>query len=476
MTELRSARARGGRRFLRLLPILVAGFAVLACLTSAPAVRAADEEEATTLVYPPFGHCLGIHRATAFHLFVYLGTRTKFDEPAGLAAVKLIEEDDPETDSDDDELTVFGLNSGECEIIFNTSLVSVEIYGERGSGPGQFSSPLGIAADERGTVFVADTGNDRVVRLQYHDDDLHFVKAFGSSGDAPGQFSSPSQIALGASGTVYVTDTGNDRVVTMSPVGEEISIITGDPAAGIALEGPIGLAVVEAEDAWITRKRDFFVVADREGSRLIKMSRDGSVHEVIEAGEGPLEDARFDYLAIDFYGNIYATDRRGGRIHKFTWTLAHVTSVGRQGDGDMEFDEPRGITLWRRFGQIFVTERGGAQYFWIGTDILELGVEPRAFVPLTEHTIVTYMLTETARVTIELLDDDGEPVHTLVDDRRRAIGENIERWNGATSRRAGAFPAGRYTLRLTATPTYSSGAYFHDTAEISIELLPARNR
>ena len=91
MTELSSARAQGGRRSLRFLPILVAGFAVLACLTSAPAVRAADEDDPTTLVYPPFGHCLGIHRATSFHLFVYLGTRTKFDEPAGLAAVKLIE-------------------------------------------------------------------------------------------------------------------------------------------------------------------------------------------------------------------------------------------------------------------------------------------------------------------------------------------------------------------------------------------------
>ncbi|MFH1865729.1 MAG: hypothetical protein ABIK85_07585, partial [Candidatus Eisenbacteria bacterium] len=127
----------------------------LAVLILAGGSGAAGVDAGTTLVYPPFGHCLGMHRATSLHLFLYLGTRTRFNEPAGLAAVKLDALDDPSTHSDDDELTVFGLNSGECEIIFNTSLVSVATYGECGSGRGQFRNPLGIAADSRGNVFVA---------------------------------------------------------------------------------------------------------------------------------------------------------------------------------------------------------------------------------------------------------------------------------------------------------------------------------
>ena len=49
---------------------------------------------------------------------------------------------------DDDELTVFGLNSGEGEIIYNTSLYEVKIYGERGTGEGQFLDPLGIDAEQ----------------------------------------------------------------------------------------------------------------------------------------------------------------------------------------------------------------------------------------------------------------------------------------------------------------------------------------
>jgi DNA-binding beta-propeller fold protein YncE len=469
--------------------VLLAAALVVAALTVAPAPAAADDDyEPTTLVYPPFRHCLGIHRATTFHLFVYLGRRTRFNEPAGLAAVKLRSKDDPTTESDDDELTVFGLNSGECEIIYNTSLYDVRIYGERGSGPGQFADPLGIAADEHGTVVVADTGNDRVVRLRYVDDGLEFVRAFGSTGSGERHLRGPSQIALGASGSVYVSDTGNDRIVVLSLTGEPIGSIAGDAEAGVALEGPTGLAVVEGDDAWIARKRDFIAVSDRGGRRLLKLSRDGRLEGAIESADLPVPDASFDYLAIDFYGNTYATDRANGKIHKFDSKLRHVISYGRPGTGDRELDEPRGITIWRRFGQVFVTERAGAQYFWIGTEILDLEAAPASFEAGAEEVTVSYYLTETARVTVELLDDRGRVVHTLVESRRRAIGPNRERWDGipgrpprraprdqtrdstAGDRPPGPLPPGPYTLRVTAQPTYSSGKYFQDTAEIEIML------
>jgi hypothetical protein len=439
------------------------------------AATASDEYDPTTLVYPPFRHCLGIHRATAFHLFVYLGARTRFSEPAGLAAVKLRSEDDPSTESDDDELTVFGLNSGECEIIYNTSLYEVRIYGERGSGAGEFMDPLGIAADERGAVVVADTGNDRVVRLAYVDGGLKFVKAFGSTGSGERQLRSPSQIALGASGTIYVSDTGNDRIVMMSLTGEPVGSIAGDPEAGVVLERPTGLAVVEGDDPWVARRRDFIAVSDRGGRRLLTLNRDGRVTAVLEASELPVPDASFGYLAIDYYGSVYATDRGNAMIHKLDHRLRYVVSFGRPGTGDRELDDPRGITIWRRFGQVFVTERAGAQYFWIGTEIQGLRADPPSFEPAASQTLISYRLTEVSRVTVEVLDGRGRVVHTLVDNRRRALGRNLERWDGTSGRPPVAVPAGRYRLRLTARPTYSSGTHFQDTAETEL-ILEARDQ
>ena len=443
-------------------------------VTGAPG--AARDDVQTTLLYPPFGHCMGMHRATTFHLFLYLGTRTHFNEPAGLTAVKLDALDDPSTTSDDDELTVFGLNSGECEIIFNTSLVNVETYGECGDDRGQFRNPLGIAADSRGNVFVADTGNHRIVRLFYADGRLEFVKSFGSEGRGEAGFSTPSQVALGVSGTLYIADTGNDRVVAMTSAGQWLYEVTGDDDEGLTLDRPVGLAVVEGEDPWISRRQDFIVVTDRGGGRLVKISRDGHVLGTAAAEDLPLPSARFDELAIDYYGSVYATDRPNGRIHKFDSHLRYVTSIGSAGTGDMEMDEPRGITLWRRFGQIFITERAGAQYFWIGTDILDLETSSDRIRPGEDDVRVTYFLTEVARVTVVLVDSDGDVVYTLVDNRRRAVGPNVERWDGKLGRRGGPAPPGEYALRVAATPTYSSGEYFHDTAETPLTVLQAASR
>jgi sugar lactone lactonase YvrE len=437
-------------------------------LTTVTATAAPEE---STLVYPPFGHCLGMHRATSFHLFLYLGTRTVFNEPAGLVAVKLDVNNDPETTSDDDELTVFGLNSGESEIIYNTSLYNVGIFGEPGDGPGRFRNPLGITADEKGNVFVADTGNNRIVRLVYRDAALHYVDSYGSRGSGVGELIGPSRVVLGASGKLYVTDTGNDRIVVMSPEGEWLDVIgDGDEAAdGVTLERPAGLAVVEAEDPWISSHEDFLVVADRGGTRLLRLTMDGKIKSALEASSVPEPGAHFDYLAIDYYGNTYATDREKARIRKFDRDLSYVAGIGRPGTNDMELDQPRGITIYRRFGQVFITERAGAQYFWIGTDIQNARAEPGSLASGAK-TRISYFLTEVSRVDLEVHDASGALLATLVSNRRRALGENSETWDGTLGKGTGRLAPGTYTLRIVARPTYSAGEYFHDTADVRIAL------
>ncbi len=442
---------------------------------SAPATCSDSPDDETTLVRPPFGHCLGINRATPVHVFLYLGTQTSFEDPAGLAAVKLRSEDDPDTGHDDDELTVFGLNSGRSEILYNTSLTNVEIFGGPGSGEGRFDHPLGIAADEWGGVVVADTGNDRIVRLRYVDDALRHIGTIRSIPAEPPHFSSPSQVALGASGTVYVTDTGHDRVIALDTSGSVTLTLTGDASSGVHFDSPVGLAVVEDDDPWLNRRAGRIVVADRGGSRLLSFDTGGTLRNATEAGEGTLETARFDYIAIDYHGSVYATDTRACVIHKFDRHLRHVTSFGRRGTGHGEFDEPRGITIWRRFGQVFVAERQGAQYFWMGTEIQDLGIEtgglagmPEPFAPGRAPLRVTYTLTEVSRVSILIRDASGATVHTLADERRRAIGPNVERWDGLLDD-GRALPPGDYTLVVTARPVYSSRAYFQDIAELPLK-------
>jgi DNA-binding beta-propeller fold protein YncE len=75
---------------------------------------------------------------------------------------------DLDYDEDRNFLYVIDYKSDEL-IVFDQGGTIVEFYGSTGSGPGQFRQPRGISWDSHGGaqyVFVADTGNHRIVRLR----------------------------------------------------------------------------------------------------------------------------------------------------------------------------------------------------------------------------------------------------------------------------------------------------------------------
>lgn len=76
-----------------------------------------------------------------------------------------------------------------------------------------FTTPVGVATDARGTVFVCDAS-----RVQAFDSNGAFLARWGTSGSGPGQFSSSYGIATDRSGDVYVADNGNNRVQKFGPL------------------------------------------------------------------------------------------------------------------------------------------------------------------------------------------------------------------------------------------------------------------
>jgi len=78
---------------------------------------------------------------------------------------------------------------------------------------GQFYGAYGIALDSTGRIYVADTYNARVVRI----DDMAGTNwiSFGEYGSGIGQFNNPTAISIDAGGRIYVMDTGNNRLVRM---------------------------------------------------------------------------------------------------------------------------------------------------------------------------------------------------------------------------------------------------------------------
>ncbi len=92
---------------------------------------------------------------------------------------------------------------------------------------GNFKNPEGLYAVGN-RVYVADTGNNRIVELAYNNDEFKFVRAISefTNGGAKDTLSTPKDVFVTTTGEIYVADTGNKRIVHMDSSLNCIKIIT----------------------------------------------------------------------------------------------------------------------------------------------------------------------------------------------------------------------------------------------------------
>ncbi|MBN1352430.1 NHL repeat-containing protein [candidate division KSB1 bacterium] len=437
----------------------------------------------TTLVFPNYLHTYGIRKATKFHLFMFLQNRVKFRNPQALAVVRLRSWDDLSTDNDDDEVTVFGVNSGQNNVIFNSSMTSLGVYGLNETGLNALNAPYGIAANRQGDVYIADTGNHRVVRFYNPGDDLKFSRPIGSQGTSPGQFTSPIGVALDSGGDLYVTDRDNHRIQVFDKNDRFLRQFGAVGNRSLHLISPTAIAVIDAGDDWNFHRANFIIVIDSLNKRIQKLSMKGKLLSRTDALKFGYPDANLQWLAIDYYGQIYATDNENHCIHKFDLRLKHLTKYGRKGTGDKEFISPTGITIYRRFGQVFVAEEAGAQYYWIGVDVFNFKV---IFEKSNQWVKSRFFLTEPSFITADVYDSDEEFVTRICRKKFMLSGFQYDYWRlnikefaaDSTEDRAliqslkytklQQVPPGKYRIRYKFEPTYSSYHYFFKEKEENV--------
>lgn len=404
-----------------------------------------EPEGPSTLVYPPYGHCMGIYRAGTEQLSMLLGGLVRFDDPQGLACVKLSEWNRP-GEEDDDELAVYGVNSGSGHVIYNATMYTLGLYGGEGPGDSQLSSPRGIAADPSGLVVVADTGNGRVVVLERRGARMR-PRSFIEDG-----LVEPWGVALGDRQRLYVTDRAQNALFIYQTPSDSVP-------DRIDLPAPTGVAVY-GEGQWNYYDDDFVVVVCGDGTSLRRVE-DGAV--TAEAGLDECGGSVFCWPAVDYYGNVWVTDSTQCRIHKLDRNLDHLTSFGSPGSGDFEFDRPTGIALWRRYGQFFIAEREGARYFWAGADM-----RISSFTPRSRGLGIGGVLFEPVNMLAQVFSPDGSAVFTLHNGRMDAGAFDLD-WDG-TDVLGNPLQGGRMRIRMRIEPTYSSRGYFSKTWEQQFEM------
>lgn len=401
------------------------------------------QEYSTSLVIPPSAHA-PLRKATGTHLFMAVGFSTKVNNPQGTSVTKLIAQDDTTTKEDDDELTVYGVNAGNNEIIYNTSLINIEIYrGESGRKVTQLNAPRGITSNEFGDVYLADMGNRRVVSLfNRKGKQLEYVRE--SRPDSP-DFS-PFDLTISTNGIVFVTDSLGAKVWRWDPTLEKWTSFIH------LVEKPLGIVMYDKDDRWAYYNHSRLGIITHDGRRVLITDMSGRRLAEYKPQE---KESRFRYIAVDYYGNFYMTDAGLHRIVKIDRDGQFLDEIGGPGKDDYEFLSPQGIAIWKRFGQVCVAESYAAQYYLIGTSIKEAAartVEDKIEIGLT--------LTEKARVTLDL-EQNGELVHQFLDNWIISQGKFSRQWSIPDS-----LNSGKYELSIHAQPYYSSTKYF--TAEKTI--------
>ena len=415
----------------------------------------------TTLVYPPFEHAMGYHRAVPFYLKLF-GLNIDVKEPYGIACCKMKIFDDPKTHADDDELTVIAVDRKNHRIIYNIKLVKLKALGKMGRGKGKFYFPTGVECSVDGDVWVCDWGNNRVVHLVMTPDSLAWDTAFGFYGIFPGEFDGPWDCAWDGE-KLYVTDYGNNRVQVFTRRGRFLYEIKNLPH-------PTGIAVISEKERWNRFKESFIVVITDDGRKIRKLSLTGQEEREVYYRELELKDAYFSFPAIDYFSQIWVTDSKNHCIHMFTRNLLYVTSFGRKGKGDKEFISPRGIAIWKKFGQVFVVDDMGAQYYWMGVDGWVLGVNPDTFTVEDPGTVIGFYTTQPAYVKIEIFDENGKRIRKLYPGFFEEPKDHLVMWDGRNDR--GEVVPGRYRIRIKLTPPYSSRGRFKKILETEVVCVP----
>jgi hypothetical protein len=321
------------------------------------------------------------------------GSAARFDFPRGLAVdgngnVYVADTEN----STIRKITPTGM-SGATTWVVTTMAGTPSIGSADGAGStARFYEPASVAVDNAGHVYVADSENDTIRKISQGGMVGTMAGSVGQAGSADGaggaaQFDDPEGVAADEAGNVYVADTENDTIREVSPGGSVTTIAGAAGQYGSAdgtgsaarFDDPIDVAVDGAGNLY---------VADLANSTIRKIAPaavNGTTAWAVttiagtagqyggEDGTGSAASFNFPYgVAVDGAGNVYVADTSNSTIRKITptvmdgkttWTVTTMAgTAGQTGATDgtgaaATFNNPEGVAV-DGLGNVYVVDSG----------------------------------------------------------------------------------------------------------------------
>lgn len=348
-------------------------------------------------------------------------------------------------------------------------------YGSHGSSGCQFWSPSSIEAFAPGndqvipnyySVFVGDTENNRIVRLDYRWDLEVWtclqpaISGYGLT--RPRDFDHNNDFYFYPDDTDYLwVISGQNVVQRWMCNGTHMAThdnpgCDGDPGTWCRLTAVASGRSINTPEPYANT--DALYIADGGNQRIEWYFKWSGAEPLFLMGE-VATDAHIVDLEVDNFGQLWALDGNTGIVTKYTDNLFPLCTYGNTGSHNRFFN-PVNISNaggYLASGVVVITEAwtdtSGFLRFVIGTDIVDFSITATR---ANNWLYVNYVLVDPSNVTVKIFDSQGGLVKTLFDGLQMS-GACVSVWNGTNSS-GQPVPDGSYRAEVVSTCSYISSA------------------
>ncbi|BAP56049.1 NHL repeat-containing protein [Thioploca ingrica] len=202
------------------------------------------------------------------------------------------------------------------------------------------ANPLGIAVDSAGNLYIADTNNNRIRKVD-STGNMTTVAGIGIAGyDGEGMAISkklnlPRDVAVDSAGNLYIADSMNYRIRKVDNLGN-MTTVAGTGTAGYDGEGIATSKMLADPSSVAVDSTDNLYIADRQKNyRIRKVDSAGNMTTVAGTGtagydgEGVATNKMLNEpngVAVDSVGNLYVADKNNYRIRKVVFNTTPVAN------------------------------------------------------------------------------------------------------------------------------------------------------